>query len=384
MPPLPHPIPTLPTLWLERLTLTAFRSYSSLTLELTEKPVILTGANGAGKTNILEAISFFSPGRGLRKASLDTIQSSHTHQSWAVAAQLHTPEGLEQIGTGRDPSSDNARRVIKINGELTKNQAKLAEIATIIWLTPQMDGLFLDAASSRRKFLDRLVYHFDPTHVTRVNQYEHAMRERARLLQMQGDPHWLSTLERSMAEQAVAIAHARLDTLSMIQHTIDEASTPFPKPTLSIEGQIEAECQSTPALTLEETLCKRLCDARGKDRATGRTSIGTHRSDLLVLHRDKNCPASLASTGEQKALLLSIVLAEVRARAKWRGAVPLLLLDEVVAHLDIHRREALFNEIKHTGAQCWMTGTDMSLFEAMGDDGQWFGVEDGRVKKALA
>ena len=371
------------------LQLTCFRSYSTLNVELTDEPVVLIGPNGAGKTNILEAISFLSPGRGFRNAKLIDIDHRSNEVSvvmrpWAVATQLQTPQGKYAIGTGRDPVSAgvrSAKRVIKVDGELVRGQAELAKIFSVVWLTPQMDQLFISSGSDRRKFLDRIVYHFDASHAKRVSDYEQNMRERAKLLQTgQTDPYWFSTLEQNMATLAISIAVARMEAVQRLQQAILQSTTPFPKAYIRVEGVVESWLENMSAVEAEERLLLALADKRGLDRASGRTTIGTHRSDMLVVQAEKNMPAALCSTGEQKALLLSIVLAEVRARAIWRGSVPVLLLDEVVAHLDAERRAALFAEITDLKAQAWMTGTDQVLFEGFGQNAQYREIKDGEIR----
>lgn len=370
------------TLSVTSLTLSYFRSYPSLQLSLNPSPVIITGHNGAGKTNILEAISFLSPGRGLRNAKLTDIDHQGHPHPWAIASVLQTTQGETAIGTGRSPSSGNerAKRVIKIDGEFVRGQAELASLFSVIWLTPQMDQLFLASSSERRRFLDRLVYTFDPEHARRVSVYEYAMRERAKLLQ-QGcnDNRWLEALEGKMAEAAIAIAVARKEAIDILQQAILQATTPFPKAIIGIEGNIEQWVAEMTAIQAEEKLMAAWKDSRKVDGITGRTTIGTHRSDFTARHAEKNMPAALCSTGEQKALLLSITLAEARARANWRRSVPVLLLDEVVAHLDENRREALFEELRSLKAQAWLTGTDRFLFEGCGQNVQHIGVEAGKL-----
>lgn len=366
------------TLSIRKLILTHFRSYPCLELELEALPVIITGANGIGKTNILEAVSFLSPGRGLRNARLTDIDHRGQSNPWAVASVLEAMYGECTVGTGRSPSPANersAKRIVKIDGNIMRGQAELASLFSVIWLTPQMDPLFLQGSSERRRFLDRLVYHFDPEHARRVAVYEYAMRERAKLLQQgRKDNQWLATLESKMAEAAVAIAVARREASDILQQAILQATTPFPKALIQVEGTVEQWVGGMTALQIEETLQKKLAETRQLDALTGRTSIGTHRSDFVVTHAEKNMPAALCSTGEQKALLLSIILAEARARAQWRQSVPVLLLDEVVAHLDGHRREALFQEILSLRAQAWITGTDAFLFEGLGTKAQYIDV----------
>lgn len=389
----------MPSFSISRLTLSNFRNYNNLLLELNSSPVVITGANGSGKTNILEAISFFSPGRGLRSIRLDEADMINKNQEsgskkevgsentilldsklpWTISARIKCRDEI-QIGTGRDGTVQSNKRIVKIDGNLIRSQADLANAFSVMWLTPQMDGLFLAAASERRKFLDRLVYNFNPEHASLVYSYEYSMRERARLLQENGDPSWISVLEAKMAEKSVAIAIARVDAMHIIQDAIYQAPTAFPKAALQIDGFVENIIGSAPALEVEEWIKQKLYASRGEDFRTGRTNIGTHRSDFLVTHLQKNMPAHLCSTGEQKALLLAVILAEARAKAAWKNNVPVLLLDEVVAHLDISRRLALFEEFLAMGAQVWMTGTDVLLFEELRGRAQFLKVNDGNVE----
>ena len=375
---------------LSKIILTNFRNYNSLALELEPSPVVITGANGSGKTNILEAISFLSPGRGLRSIKLDEadkrfvnselrmVNSNLGHpQPWAVAAWTSCGDDETQIGTGREDAA--SKRIVKINGSIIRGQAELANAFSVMWLTPQMDGLFLAASSERRKFLDRLVYNFNPEHASLVYSYEYSMRERARLLQENCDKSWLDVLEEKMAEKSVAIAIARVDAVNIIQDAIYSAPSAFPKAAIEVEGFVEGLVGTSPALEVEALLKQKLHDARFDDARSGRTSIGTHRSDFKVTHIQKNMPAGLCSTGEQKALMLAIIIAEARAKANWKNNVPVLLLDEVVAHLDEHRRGALFDEFLAMGAQVWMTGTDTSLFEDLQGKAQFLEINDGRI-----
>lgn len=365
-----------------RIVLTHYRNYLSQTLEVTGSPVVLTGPNGSGKTNLLEAISLFSPGRGLRSVKLSDFEylgEQGPIASWGVAMSISRQGQDSELGTGKSLDHVN-KRLLKVDGEICKQQAEITKAFSVIWLTPQMDPLFNEGSSSRRKFLDRLVYNFDAEHAKRVSVYERAMRERAKLLQQpHADSHWLSVLEQTMAEQAVAIAAARLSAVEAIQGMIYEAKTAFPKAQLQVQGAVESHVQEKPALEVEEWLQHELKSLRDQDKYSGRTTVGTHRTDLLVYHIDKQMPASHCSTGEQKALLLSIILAEARAKAKWKQGVPVLLLDEVVAHLDEHRRASLFQEILDLKAQAWLTGTDSSLFKELQDKAQFFHVEKGNI-----
>lgn len=369
-----------------QLNLTNFRSYPSLHLSLSASPVILTGANGAGKTNILEALSFLSPGRGLRGSKLTEVDCCSGAVSlqvpWAVSATIEGTSGACQVGTGRDPSgsSDRAKRVVRIDGQPMRGQAELANVFSVIWLTPAMDQLFQAASSDRRRFLDRLVYNFDPVHAQRVAKYEYVMRERAKLLQQpRKDEGWLKTLEQKMAESAVSIAAARLEAVEVLQQAILRATTSFPKAYLALDGTLETWLQQMPALHAEERYSEGLYKNREMDAYSGRTNLGPHRTDLAVTHVAKAMPAALCSTGEQKALLLAIILAEARARAEWKGTVPVLLLDEVVAHLDANRRESLFSELQELRTQAWLTGTDALLFEGFQGEVQHLTVNQGKV-----
>jgi len=367
--------------YLSGLTLTNFRNYKHLKLKTDSSPVVLTGENGAGKTNILEAISLLSPGKGVRKIKLSDADrlSESDKMPWSIVADISCGDEERRVGTGRVQLSD-VKRIIKIDGDLIKGQAELAEIFSVMWLTPQMDGLFIGASSDRRKFLDRLVYNFDPEHASRIYSYEYTMRERAKLLQNNGDRSWLAVLENKMAERSVSIAAARIDTINAIGHAISRSNTAFPKAVIGVEGIAEELVSNNSALYSEEELRKALFDARGRDAITGRTSAGSHRSDFVVVHREKNMPAASCSTGEQKALLISIILAEARAKAMWKGKVPVLLLDEVVAHLDEYRRRSLFDELLDMKAQVWMTGTDRSMFSYLEGSAQMLNVSAGFVE----
>lgn len=383
---------------ISKLLITDFRNYKELLLNTENIPVVLTGSNGSGKTNILEAISFLSPGRGLRSIKLDEADRKHYNNvvslsidnakiitdstatsPWRIAATILCGHEETKIGTGRDATTQSNKRIVKIDEQVIKSQAELTHAFSVMWLTPQMDGIFLASSSERRKFLDRLVYNFNPEHASLVYSYEHSIRERSRLLQENGDKIWLGAIESKIAEKAVAIAIARLDAINIIQDSIDSSDGCFPKANLAITGYVESIVGNAPALETEELIKKKLFESRMEDARTGRTSIGTHRSDLCVTHIEKNMPAGLCSTGEQKALLLSIILAEARAKAMWKNKVPVLLLDEVVAHLDEKRRNALFDEFCMMKAQVWMTGTDESLFFGLQNRAQFLRVNHAQV-----
>lgn len=360
----------------EKLNLAQFRSYETFSLSLDLSPVVLTGPNGVGKTNLLEAISFLIPGKGLRRARLSEIKKQGSEEPWSLSYHLKEGGGELQIGTGQDPDSPTSeRRLTKINGERVKNQSILAEWVSMVWLTPQMDRLFLDGPGERRRFLDRLVYGFDPTHAPRLNRYEKALRERNLLLR-QGcyDHHWMQGLEEILVNEGIAITVSRREVVGQLISVLKSQDHTFPQADLSLEGDFETLLQIRSSLDAEEEMRRRLSDNRDQDRFTGRTSLGAHRSDLVVMYPEKNQAAALCSTGEQKALLLSIVMASARLLSARTGAIPLLLLDEVVAHLDKGRRTALFEAILQLNMQVWLTGTDAALFGELQGNAQFFGL----------
>jgi DNA replication and repair protein RecF len=356
-----------------RLDLTSFRNYAHLRVEVALSPIVLTGANGAGKTNLLEAISFLSPGRGLRGAKLQSAARVASSQPWAVAALTTSPDGDVHLGTGLSPEGKD-KRLIHVNGLAVKGQVALARHIGVVWLTPAMDRIFLDAPGARRKFLDRLVTAFDPDHTGRSAAYDHALRQRARLLRDSSqDQTWFQALEDTLARYGVAIAAARADLVNRLNAALAEVRGPFPGAALAMAGDVDQWLGQLPAVDVEQRLRADLAQAR---RGT-QPDPGPHRSDLAVTftcpgHASHGLPAMMCSTGEQKALLISIVLASARLQAAKRGFPPVLLLDEIVAHLDPDRREALFGEILAMGVQAWMTGTDEELFAALGGSAQYW------------
>ena len=387
-----------PHLSVARLTLTDFRCFRRQRLETDPRPVVLAGPNGAGKTNLLEAISFLVPGRGLRRARLRDVARCEAGaqrdgggtaaRAWAVAAQVFTPRGRVEIGTGcGDPAAPGGRsekRAVRVNGQPARSQTVLAEYLSAQWLTPRMDKLFAEGASPRRRFLDRLVYGLDPAHAGRVSAYEHALRERARLLRHGGagrnrDPAWLSALEETMAANGVAVAAARRDAVARLEAVCAEGAGPFPGAGIGVRGTVEGWLDEGPALAAEERLRESLAASREADGASGGAATGPHRSDLRVWHLAQDRPAEHCSSGEQKALLIAVVLANARMQAAERGRVPLLLLDEVAAHLDRRHREGLFEEVSALGAQAWLTGTDAALFAPLRGAAQFYRVEDARA-----
>jgi DNA replication and repair protein RecF len=371
-----------------QLRLTDFRNYRQLRLDCDLTPVVLVGANGAGKTNLLEALSFLAPGRGLRRARLDEVcRRSRSDDSdaaaWAVAATLDTPEGRVTIGTGLEPGRREGsllRRVVRIDGRPASSQTALGLHVAAVWLTPQLDRLFLDGASDRRRFLDRLVTALHPEHAGDVAAYENALRQRSRLLgEGNRDPHWFTALEDTMARHGVALAANRADTVQRLDAAARLGVGPFPRASLAMAGKIDGWIATMAALDAEDRLRSELAANRLRDAESGTTSVGPHRSDLAVRHLDLDLPAAEGSTGQQKAVLVSIALAHARLVALSRGRPPLLLLDEIAAHLDSERRKALFDEVVALGAQSWMTGTDAELFKPLAGRAQVLRVADGSI-----
>ena len=339
---------------LTKLALTDVRSHAALTLSAAPGLVILTGENGAGKTNILEAVSLLAPGRGLRGAALSEVARSDGPGGFSISAEAQTPSGSVTLGTGTRASAPE-RRLVRVNSA-AKPAAALGEWLWVTWLTPAMDRLFTEAASARRRFLDRLVLALHPDHARQSLRYEAAMRARNRLLAgEQPDPAWLTALEAAMAEHGAALQAARADTVGALAEVLaDMPVDDFARPLIKLDD-------NTP-----DDLAAALKAGRARDAAAGRTLDGPHRADLLVMHAGKGQPAARGSTGEQKALLIALVLAHAALVKARRGAAPLMLLDEIAAHLDESRRARLFARLAETGAQVWMTGTDRGLFAEAG------------------
>jgi DNA replication and repair protein RecF len=366
---------------ISNLILTDFRSYARAELPLGGGPVFLVGPNGAGKTNLLEAVSLLTPGRGLRGASLAEVgrrmPGEPQGRAWAVAAVI-TADGEEtRIGTGVEQGGA-ARRTVRLEGE-TVPPGRLAEHLRQVWLTPAQDRLFLEGASERRKFFDRLVFAARPLHAAYVQAYEKAARERMRLLtDGPADAAWLDALEARMAEAGALMAQARAATLAALQAEIDtRGERPFPQATLSLTGEWEQMAGDGAAIAdIESRLARALAAGRDRDAGAGRALTGPHRGDLAVIHAEKDRPAAECSTGEQKALILNLVLAQAARLARTEGSpAPILLLDEVAAHLDARRRAALFDEIEALGLQAFLTGTDQVLFDGLAGRAQGFQVE---------
>lgn len=369
-----------PARYLSRIRLSHFRNYAMAALDLDARHLVLTGPNGAGKTNLLEAVSLFSPGRGLRRAPFDTLGQIGSGAGWAVAITLETPDGPVDLGTGLQ-SGDASRRV-RLNGADAPNVEALTDYVRLIWLTPSMDGLFTGPAGDRRRFYDRLVMTLIPGHGRTVADYESAMRQRNRLIEDNADPLWIDAIEAEMAERASAIHFARMDCIGHLQRLIDrslDVAEHFPAAGLSLTPLFEDGHANVASSALEAELIARWRAERPRDRAAGRTLTGPHRTDLEIVYRAKAMPAALASTGEQKALLIGLILAHARLVKSMTGIAPLLLLDEVAAHLDPARRAALFAVLDALETQCVMTGTDALLFEALGARGQFVRVENGAL-----
>jgi DNA replication and repair protein RecF len=372
---------------IHRLTLTHFRNYRAAQLETRGDVVVLVGPNGAGKTNAIEAISFLSPGRGLRRATLEDVADNQGDGSWAVSAEVEGALGLATLGTGIDaPGAETpaTSRRCRIDREPVGSATAFGDHLRMVWLTPAMDGLFLGAASERRRFFDRLVLAIDSEHSSRVSALDRSLRSRNRLLEVRNyDDHWCDAIERETAELAVAVAATRGQTATKLAAMLRArgAASVFPSAEIMLDGWMENALLTEPATVVEDRYREILRGSRARDAAAGRTLDGPHLTDLQVTYAPKNVPARDASTGEQKALLIGLVLAHAALVAEMTAITPLLLLDEVVAHLDPDRRIALFNELTKLGAQVWMTGADPQAFSGIGAASEIFNVESGRIAR---
>jgi DNA replication and repair protein RecF len=376
------------TAFVRRLSLTNFRSYHAAQISLGRAgPVVLTGVNGAGKTNLIEAISLLAPGRGLRRATMEEFAFAEGDGAWAVSAEIEGMLGLATLGTGIDPPAgeDSAPvRKCRIDRESVGSATAFADHLRVVWLTPAMDPLFNGPASERRRFLDRLVLAVDAQHSSRVAALERSLRSRNRLLEdTPGDSHWLDAVEHETAEVAVAVAAARVETVKRLSAALDAArdqAPEFPQAQIDLQGWMERLLADHSAIEIEDRYRALLKENRARDAAAGRTLDGPHLSDLAVRHRAKNLPAADASTGEQKALLIRLVLAHAGLIRQMTGFPPLLLLDEVVAHLDPVRRAALYDALSSLDAQVWMTGADPASFGDILDRANVLEVRGGTVQ----
>ncbi len=363
------------------LKLHDFRNYASIALGLDGRHVVLTGANGAGKTNLMEAVSFLTPGRGLRRAAYADVAREGAPGGFSVFAAIDGMQGEVEIGTGTEAGEEGQSRRLRLNGTAARSVDELLEHLRVVWLTPSMDGLFTGASSDRRRFLDRLVLSLDPDHGRRAADFDKAMRGRNRLLsEPRPDARWLDALELQMAELGVAMALARRELVGLLAGIVEAARDegPFPSAAMALSGFLDDELDR-PAYEIEEVYAAMLRDGRFRDAAAGRTLDGPHRVDLMIRHREKDMDAARCSTGEQKALLVGMVLAHAGLVAGMTGHAPILLLDEISAHLDEGRRAALFDRVDALGGQAFMTGTDRAMFEALGDRARFLTVANGAI-----
>ena len=381
------------------LNLNGFRNFDKAKLTVGQaRFVTLSGPNGAGKTNLLEAVSLLAPGRGLRRAKLEEMLNlkltDQVAKGFAVHANLDCEVGEIDVGIGWQVGQ--SKQQCRLNGVDQKNQAVLGDYLSIVWLTPAMDRLFQDGAGARRRFFDRLVYAFDPAHAGRITAYDHAVRSRQKILletkekrqSLSHIPRWLDGLEQQIVQRGVAIAAARIAMIERLNQACKERRGPFPRASLSMIGAVEDDLQRLPSSAVETSYQQQLQARRDEDAESGKCSYGTHRSDINIQHRDKGMPAALCSTGEQKALLLSIVLADVAMQTAERGMPPLLLLDEVAAHLDPMRRDALYELLLAERGQIWMSGADANLFQTLRqkpffNETCHFHVEQGQINQTI-
>jgi len=373
---------------IKRLRLTDFRSFAALDTRFDTKLIALCGDNGVGKTNLLEALSLLAPGRGLRRASLAEMARVGGAGGFAIAAEIGEDGNVATLGTGgeRDPASPNLTRKSRVNGAPAASSAAFSEYVRLVWLTPSLDGLFNGPAGDRRRFVDRLVLAIDPNHAGRSAGLDQALRSRNRLLEQGRFDHaWLDAMERQIAELGVAVAFARQETIDRLDALLaarSDESFLFPFAQLKLAGEMEMLIAGRSAIAAEDEMRGRLRDSRARDRAAGRTLTGPQTSDLIVIHGSKGVEAARASTGEQKALLLGLIMAHARLVAEMSHISPLLLLDEVAAHLDPSRRHALFAVLANLGGQVWMTGADRALFRELPRRSALFEVTPGQLRPA--
>lgn len=381
------PSPSLRRPRVRHLTLRDFRSYATLDLPIEGRCVVFVGENGVGKTNLLEAISLFAPGRGLRRAELGAMARHEGSGGFVVSAQVGDDD-IHRLGVGYDREASNEpQRKLRVDGGPAPSAQAFSEHLRVIWLTPAMDGLFVGPASERRRFLDRLVLTIDPTHGARVGQFERALRGRNKLLE-EGSRRdarrsaWLDAIEREAAELGAAIAAARAETVSRLADIVmrgRDGVSPFAWPMIALHGEFDTAIRGLSSLDAEEVYRAGLAAGRERDAAAGRTLMGPHTVDLLVRHGPKDVAAQECSTGEQKALLVSLVLAHARLVGDMTGMAPVTLLDELAAHFDPRRRRALFEILLELGAQVLMTGADASAFADLGERARIYDMTPGQV-----
>ena len=373
-----------------RLVLADFRSYAALDAALDGSMIVLTGDNGAGKTNVLEAVSLLSLGRGLRRADLADCARLHGTGGWAVSAEIIDGDHQVQLGTGIEPpcNGEAPPRRYRIDRAPVGSARAFADHIRVVWLTPAMDGLFAGPPGERRRFLDRLVLAVDSGHGARVNGLERALRNRNRqLAEPSPDRVWLDATEREVAELGVAVIAARHETIARLGALVaaqrDDAS-PFPWAQMALSGELEEQIASQPAPVVEQRYRQLLRDGRRRDAAAGRTLVGPHTCDFVVHHGPKQAPAALSSTGEQKALLTGLVVAHARLVAELSGIAPIMLMDEIAAHFDAARRERLFADLAGLGGQVWLTGADHQAFASLAGRASLLAVRDGQVARLIA
>jgi len=377
--------------WLSRLKLDHFRNYQQADLTIHAGQLVILGDNGAGKTNLLEAVSLLAPGRGMRRSRTEHLayrasgfeiacgiadNDDADRLDWAVAATLENEDGTVQIGTGVPPSAKQGNRIMRLEG-VTVSQADLGSRLAVSWLTPQMDGIFLDSPAARRRFIDRLVIAFDPAHIGRMSRYEKALRQRAHLLtEQRGDDSWFSALESILAETAVAVTAARQSLIKALNQEAACGWFGFPGVELLLGGDTENWLSDMPALAVEDQLML----AARKARLNGDLAMpGPHASEFQALHLASQVPANRASTGQQKAMLIAVILAHARLQDRRLGRVPVMLFDDVAAHLDAKRRSALFDAVQSLGGQCWYSGTDDGQFKELSKTAQFVKILPAKI-----
>ena len=377
--------------WLSRLKLDHFRNYQQADLTIHAGQLVILGDNGAGKTNLLEAVSLLAPGRGMRRSRTEHLayrasgfeiacgiadNDDADRLDWAVAATLENEDGTVQIGTGVPPSAKQGNRIMRLEG-VTVSQADLGSRLAVSWLTPQMDGIFLDSPAARRRFIDRLVIAFDPAHIGRMSRYEKALRQRAHLLtEQRGDDSWFSALESILAETAVAVTAARQSLIKALNQEAACGWFGFPGVELLLGGNTENWLSDMPALAVEDQLML----AARTARLNGDLAMpGPHASEFQALHLASQVPANQASTGQQKAMLIAVILAHARLQDRRLGRVPVMLFDDVAAHLDAKRRSALFDAVQSLGGQCWYSGTDDGQFKELSKTAQFVKILPAKI-----